>query len=287
MIKNVIHGIEINKIHCGDAVEVLTRIHSECIDMCLTSPPYDNIYTYHNYLSTDISKFNGYSFDFENIAKELYRIIKPGGVVVWVVGDAVIDGGESGSSFRQALYFKEIGFKLYDTMIYEKNSIGFPSKYRYQNIFEYMFVLSKGKPSTINLLKDKKNKWAGVTNWGDFTGRDKDGNRKVIHEPVTIGEYGIRNNIWRYNVGGKGQSSKDDIAFEHPAIFPEALAKDHILSWSNKGDVVLDPFMGSGTTAKMAMQYDRKFIGIEINQDYIKIANERIHNYLNGLGNYL
>ena len=254
--------IEINNIYQGDCVEVMKRIPDNFIDLTITSPPYDNIRDY-----------KGYKFDFESIAKELYRITKQGGVVVWIVGDAVINGGETGTSFRQALYFKEIGFTLYDTMIYEKNSL-MPSLVRYYQTFEYMFILSKGKPKTINLLKDKKNKWAGCKSFGERTQRGKDG--KLINIGVhTVSEYGIRTNIWRYSTG-MNYTTKDKFAFEHPAMFPEALVRDNILSWSNEGDLVFDPMCGSGTTLKMAKLTKRNYLGIEIAEEYIPIIKKRI-----------
>ena len=181
-----------------------------------------------------------------------------GGVVVWVIGDAVIKGSETGSSFRQALLFKELGFNLHDTMIYEKNSPAYPasaSGNRYTQIFEFMFVFSKGKPKTANLIIDKPNKWAGFK---DFSGK--------LKNPVPA--LSPRNNIWRFVTSFNG--------VKHPAPFPERLAGDHILTWSNIGDLVYDPFMGSGTTAKMALQNGRHFIGSEISATYCNIANDRI-----------
>ncbi len=251
----------INKIICGDCLEVMKAIPDKSVDLVITSPPYDNLRDY-----------KGYSFDFEGLAKELYRVIKDGGVMVWIVGDSIVDGSESGTSFKQALFFKEIGFNLYDTMIYEKNGSSFPDKTRYYQCFEYMFVLSKGIPKTKNLLCDRKNKWDG--SWGKRSRRNKEG-ELIVGDKIPYQEYGIRFNIWRYNTG-YGFTTKDEIAYEHPAIFPEALARDHILSWSNEGDVILDPMNGSGTTTKMAKLLKRNFIGIEISPEYCKIAEERL-----------
>jgi site-specific DNA-methyltransferase (adenine-specific) len=216
------------------------------IDLTLTSPPYD-----------DLREYNGYSFDFEAIANELYRVTKTDGVVVWVVGDATHKGSETGSSFKQALYFKSIGFKLHDTMIYEKNSPAYPARAdsnRYTQIFEYMFVFAKGK--VINqLICDKPNKWAGHK---DFSGK--------LKNPVP--DFSPRNNIWKYTTSFNG--------VKHPAPFPEQLAEDHILSWSRGGDIVYDPFMGSGTTAKMAKLHNRTYIGSEISKEYCDIAEARL-----------
>lgn len=196
---------------------------------------------------------------------------------MWVVGDSTEDGSESCSSFKQVLYFRECGFNLHDTMIYEKNSSAFPAartSKRYTQIFEYMFVFTKGKVrNDISLLCDKPNKWAGYTNWGNNTQYDKDGNLKQTNNIKPVPEFSLRNNIWKYSVGFNDKTG-------HPAVFPEKLAEDHILSWSNENDLVLDPFMGSGTTAKMALLNNRKFIGFEISKEYCDIANNRISELL-------
>ncbi len=254
----------INKIIPGDCVKIMKIIPDESIDFAITSPPYDNLRT-----------FKGYDFNFEVIAKELYRILKSGGVLVWIVGDATIKGSETGTSFRQALYFKDVcGFNLHDTMIYEKAGEPYPGVNRYTNVFEYMFVLSKGKPKTINLIKDKKNKWAGQSTFGSTSNRNKDGSIRVEGKRI-INEYGIRTNIWRY-ANGYGYGQTDDIAYKHPATFPEKLAKDHILTWTNDGDIVIDPMCGSGTACKMALLNKRKYIGIDVAQEYVELATKRL-----------
>ena len=246
-------------LRLGDCLEVMKSLPSQSIDLTVTSPPYDNLRTY-----------NGYSFDFEGIAKELYRVTKDGGVVVWVVGDATINGSETGTSFKQALYFKELGFNLHDTMIYEKDGIAVPDKNRYQQSFEYMFVLSKGKPKCLNLISDRKNVSFGRKVTG--TNRNADGTtRKKSCFGNPIKEFGIRWNIWRI------ASTKGNVKTGHPAMFPEQLANDHIVSWSNEGDTILDCFLGSGTTGKIAKQLNRKFIGIEISLEYLEIAKKRIN----------
>ena len=264
--------MKINKTYNENCLDTMSKIPNDFIDLTITSPPYDNLRTY-----------NGYSFDFESVAKELYRVTKQGGVVVWVVGDSTIKGSETGTSFKQALFFKEIGFNLHDTMIYEKNTSSFPSRKdgnRYTQIFEYMFVLSKGKPKTSNLICDKENKWAGHTNWGKNTKRGRDNDLKETSKIKPVPKFSPRNNIWKYTVGG-GFASSDKIASKHPAIFPEQLANDNIISWSNEGDLVYDPFMGSGTTAKMAILNNRNYIGSEISEEYCKIIEERLKQYEN------
>lgn len=256
-----------NKILQGDNIEVLKSFESESVDLVVTSPPYD-----------DLRKYNGFVIDVCNLSKELYRVMKKGGVVVWVVGDATKDGSETGSSFKQAIQFMESGFKLHDTMIYEKNTSSFPAKRngnRYTQIFEYMFVFSKGKPKTSNLICDKPNKWAGHVNWGKNTQRDKNNDLKVTSNIKPVPEFSPRNNIWKYNVGG-GFASTDKVASKHPAIFPEKLAEDHILTWSNEGDIILDPFGGSGTVAKMSLLNNREFIYIDVSKEYCDIARERL-----------
>lgn len=239
------------KLLQGDCLEVMKDIPDKSIDMILTSPPYDNLRDY-----------KGYTFDFEGIAKELYRVLKDGGVVVWVVGDATIKGSETGTSFKQALYFKEIGFNLHDTMIYAKQN---PVPYhhnRYNPQFEYMFVLSKGVPKTFNPIQENTK--------GFKTGKYRypDGSLKVANTPI-IKETKMLNNIWYYVVGGKGNN--------HPASFPEKLSEDHIVSWSNEGDIILDPMAGSGTTLKMAKKNNRNYVGIEISPEYIDIINKRLN----------
>ena len=240
-----------NQIYHGDSAEVLKTFEPDCIDLTVTSPPYDNLRTY-----------NGFTFDFETIAKELYRVTKPGGVVVWVVGDETKDFGESLTSFRQALYFQSCGFSI-ETMIYQKDRVTATGNMSlYLQAFEYMFVMFKGKPKTINLLRDRKNQ-AGKSN--GFGSRLPDGSKKL--EKYDIPEYGKRMNVWKINPSNEGL---------HPAPFPESLARDHILSWSNEGDIVLDCFCGSGTTPKQAKELSRQYVGIEISLEYVELINKRL-----------
>lgn len=258
--------IEINRNYNESNLETMAKMPNCFIDLTVTSPPYDNLRDY-----------KGYSFPFEEIAKELFRVTKQGGVVVWVVGDATVNGSETGTSFKQALYFMQCGFNLHDTMIYQKNGAAYPAgknSNRYSNVFEYMFVFSNGKPKTKNLIKDKPNKWAGSSTFGESTNRQKDGSLKSSGKRV-VGEFGYRDNIWQIN-NGKGFGS-DDIAIKHPAIFPEQLANDHIISWSNDGDLIYDCFMGSGTVAKMAIINKRNWIGSEISKEYCDIIEQRIN----------
>ncbi|AND75664.1 DNA methylase [Nostoc phage A1] len=252
----------LNKIHLGDCVQIMKSFPSAFIDLTVTSPPYD-----------DLRNYYGFSFDLETLISELYRCTKIGGVVVWVVADQTINGGESGNSFRQALDFMKHGFKLNDTMIYKKlHPKPEVTGYRYQPAFEYMFVFAKGTPKTFNPLKEPcKNAGQSYTK---STKTLKDGSKVGYNSPY-IRDTKIKSNIWEYSIGYM-QSSKDTIAFEHPAIFPEQLAEDHILSWSDSGETVFDPFMGSGTVAKVAFQLGRSYIGCEISEEYLAIAEKRL-----------
>ncbi len=236
--------MKLNTIYTENCLDTMAKMPNDFVDLVLTSPPYDNLRNY-----------EGYEFDFESIAKELCRVTK--NVLVWVVGDATIKGSETGTSFRQALFFMSLGFKLHDTMIYEKNSSAYPANRngnRYTQIFEYMFVFSKGEIPK-QLICDKPNKWAGHK---DFSGKLKN----------SVPDFSPRNNIWKYTTSFNG--------VKHPAPFPEQLAQDHIKSWSRENELVYDPFMGSGTTAKAAKDLNRNFIGSEISPNYTQIAIDRL-----------
>jgi len=250
--------IESNNIYPMDCIQLMGKMEDNCVDLTVTSPPYD-----------DLRNYKGYNFTFEEIAKQLYRITKDGGVVVWVVGDR-LNAGHSLTSFKQAIFFKEIGFNVHDVMIYKKKNTPFMRSNAYTNCFEYMFVLTKRKPKTFNPLKTKT-----VRNGYEMVVANKkaDGiNKKVLKE---LKKEKTRTNIWEYAVG-LGGSTKDRIAFKHPAVFPEKLAEDHILSWTNEGDLVFDPMCGSGTTCKVAKLHNRRYIGCDISEEYCKIAQERI-----------
>jgi site-specific DNA-methyltransferase (adenine-specific) len=261
-----------NQIYCADCVEFMAGMEENSVDLTITSPPYDNL--------RDLNE----DFDFEGVANGLYRVTKEGGVIVWVVGDATIDGSETGSSFRQALYFMEIGFNLHDTMIYHKTGTTFGSEGRYTQVFEYMFVFSKGKPKTFNPICDEPKMWEG--SWGTLSTRNKDGSltaRNLDNEGkgssgrAEGSEYGYkqRTNIWKIK-NGYGFGSRDDIAVLHPSSYPEQLARDMTISWSNPGDLVFDPMAGSGTTLKVSKMNSRNYLGVEINEEYCQIARKRL-----------
>lgn len=256
--------MERNQIICGDNCDELGKMPRECVDLVVTSPPYDDLRTY-----------GGHSWDFYGVAWQLKRVLKPGGVIVWVVADATKDGSETGTSFEQALHFKRLGLNLHDTMVWNKGSFSAVGSMavRYGPVFEYMFVFSDGLPKTFNPLIDRPNKCAGAIITG--TVRNSDGSVKA---KSTIGnmvkDIGQRFNVWDI------YPKRDNRADDHPAPFPEALARDHILSWSNEGDLVLDPFNGSGTTTKMARELGRDYIGIDVNEAYCEIARKRISQQL-------
>ncbi len=244
-----------NRIYNIDCLKGAKLLKNSSIDLTVTSPPYDNL-----------RKYNGFKWDFEGVASELYRITKDGGVVVWIVGDSCVNGSETGTSFKQALYFKEVGFRIYDTMIWSKGSPACPTEGRYYDIFEYMFIFSKGKPKTLNLLKDRKNKSAGTISNKETRSCREDS--KIKTEKRVVKEFSRRFNVWEISRGHNKT--------KHPAVFPEQLVNDHILSWSNEGDVVLDPFAGSGTTAKMSVLNNRQYLGFEISKEYCNMAETRI-----------
>lgn len=250
----------------GDCLEWMKRIVDGSIDLTVTSPPYDNLRVYGK-------AFDAAAFDWRGIINELYRLTAVGGVVVWVVGDATKNGGESLSSFEHALFARDCGFNQ-ETMIYSSGMAGAKgSNYLYAQTFEFMFVWTKGKrPLHGRLIRDHKNKYAGTKNTS--TRRRPNGKRRA--DRFITPEFSKRGNVWQYANGGG--VSGDWLCHRHPAPFPEALANDHIISWSNAGDTVFDPMMGSGTTGKMAIRNGRNFIGIEIDPDYFQIAETRIKN---------
>ena len=257
------------KLLQGDCLELMKSMPDNKIDLTVTSPPYDNLRTYNGNIEQ-------WSFEkFKLIAKELYRITVNGGVVVWVVGDSTIKGSESGTSFKQALYFKEIGFNLHDTMIYKKKNPIPQNHNRYEQCFEYMFVLSKGKPKTFNAIRTPTKNAGKSFDWGNRKTKmdDSQCRRHRNSEIIEVNATKIHDNIFEYSIGG-GKTG-------HPAVFPEQLAEDHIISWSNENDIVFDPFMGSGTTGKMAVLNNRDFIGVELDEEYFNIAKERIEYEIN------
>lgn len=247
-----------NKFYIGDAVNILNSFPEEIVDLTVTSPPYE-----------DLRNYNGYRFQADEILSSIYRVLKQCGVCIWVVGDK-INGGRSLISFEHAFIARERGFTVHDVMIYQKKNTPFMRSNAYTNCYEYMFVFTKGKPKTFNPIKipTKRN---GLETSVFNKGPDAINKKR----PVELKKEKTKTNIWSYAVG-LGGSTSDRIAFKHPAIFPEKLAEDHILSWSNENDIVLDPMCGSGTTCKMAKLNKRRWIGIDVSDEYIDIAKERL-----------
>lgn len=246
----------------GDCVETLRTKAGDLYHLCVTSPPYDHLRTY-----------GGHTWDFHATAKELYRVMCEGGIVCWNVGDAVVNGSESLSSFKQAIYFVEAcGFKLHDTMIYAKSNFGHPERIRYHQLFEYVFILSKGKPRCFNPIKDKKNAYAGTGTWGRNSVREANG-EMTLRKRNLITEYGMRGNIWTGKTSGQERGTSGSI---HPAKMPDWLARDLIRSWSNEGNTVIDPLAGSGTTAKAAIGLKRRAVSIDSNLEYINLMRSQV-----------
>ena len=258
--------MELNKVYNMNCLDGMKLMNENSVDLTVTSPPYD-----------DLRKYKGYSFDFEPIARELYRVTKEGGIVVWVVGDGHDkNGSETLTSFKQGLYFKDIGFNMHDTMIYQKNSYPFPPSYRYCQQFEYMFVLSKGKPMTHN-LQMVKTKWQKKTSEISTTRMPNGETKEMKYEKGK--DTRIMDNVWLIDTGYM-RTTKDKFAYKHPAMFPEEMCQRHILAWSNENDIIFDPFMGSGTTAKMASLNNRKWIGFEMSEEYCNITKNRIESII-------
>lgn len=267
------HNIRINEIHNECCLTGMGGMDDGSVDMVVTSPPYDDLREYHNN--------NAWNHDFfKDVATQLSRVLKPGGIIAWNVADQTINGGETGSSFRQALFFMDkCGLRLHDTMIYAKTGVAFasgPHSVRYTQKFEFVFILSKGRPKTINLIQDKPNKWAGACSWGKASVRKTNGDiQKSASKTKVVRDFGVRDNIWLIkNSGGFGQKNKN--AYKHPATMPEELARGHIISWSNPEDIVFDPFMGSGTTARVAMEEGRQYVGFEIDKEYATLAKQML-----------
>ncbi len=249
-------------LYCGDCLEVMRELPSESVQCVVTSPPYDNLRVY-----------GGHSWDFECVAHELKRVVCDGGIVCWNVGDSVVDGSETLTSFKQAIYFKDMaGFRVHDTMIYRKRNFSHPERMRYHQIFEYVFIFSNGEPRCFNPIRDKRNRWSGSGTFGKNTIRERDGSMTTRKRNI-INELGIRGNVWDCKTAGQENVCK---ALPHPAMMPFDLCRDLILSWSNPGDTVFDPFFGSGTTGAACVQTGRKCIGIEVNKEYCEIAAKRI-----------
>ena len=269
MRENLLPGIELVN---GDCAAVLPGLPPA--DLILTSPPYDGM-----------REYGGYSdaFDFDAVAAACVANLAPGGLLVWVVADQIVDGGDSGTSFRQALSFMGLGLTLHQPMIYQRWSLSGMRKKAYYKDFEYMFVFSKGKLKTANILEDKRNLATGGRKASKMSGLGRSGDNQNSYLGLTGGivpEYGRRGSVWYYNAGKYAGNLKGDLDYqtlaEHPAIFPQRLARNHILSWTNPGDLVIDPMVGSGTTLRAAADFGRRAVGIEINPEYCDLIRQRL-----------
>ena len=266
MRENLLPGIELVN---GDCAAVLPELPPA--DLILTSPPYDNLREYGGHNN---------AFRFDAVAAACIANLAPGGVLVWVTKDTTAGGKESGTSFRQVCSFMDLGLDLHHTMIYECWSLAGMRGDAYFSQFFYMFVLSQGKPRTANMIKDKFNAKGGMVERGSFKGRHKDSKSGAGGAPYRIHPIGKRGNIWRYDTVPNSDGMNGDLggkALEiHPARFPPQLARDHILSWTNPGDLVIDPMVGSGTTLRAAEDLVRRAIGIEINPEYCDLIRRRM-----------
>lgn len=248
------NGIE---IYHGDCREILPSLPK--VDLVVTSPPYGSVRDYVRYEGVDTLA----------VLAELACMLIEGGVIVWNTADQVTEGSETGQSFREALHVMSQGLRLHDTMIYCREGVNFPDANRYHPAFEYMFVFSKGAPRCFNGIRDRKNKWGGTTVHG--TQRERDGRMTVPSQNGSlIPDIGLRLNWWIL------KPASTEPTLDHPARMPISMAQAHVQSWCNAGDLVLDPFMGSGTTLRAAKDLGRKAIGIEICEAYCEIAANRL-----------
>lgn len=246
----------------GDCVERMRRLKRASIQLCVTSPPYDNLRTY-----------GGFAWDFEKTALQLYRVLCEGGIVCWNIGDSVVDGSETLTSSKQKIFFHEkAGFRVHQTLIYQKRNFSHPASSRYHSCFEYIFVLSKDAPRVWNPITDRRNLTAGsVGNLGVNTFTEADGSKSEREKKITT-EFGKRHDVWLGNTRGQDEMCE---SLPHPAMMPKWLAHDLILSFSNAGDAVLDPFAGSGTTGAQALELGRKAVLIELKEEYLSAIEKQ------------
>lgn len=260
---NLLSFDQMNRIHLDDCVGGMRGLPDGCIPLTVTSPPYDNLRQYGNH-----------PFDFEAVARELWRVTAPGGVVVWVVQDEIVDGSETGTTCRQQLFFQTLGFRVHNRIVMVNPGSRWPGKIRYGVALELAIVLSKGAPRTVRLLRDSPNKHAGRLK--TFVRRNWKGDTEQTGpKAYPVGTWGVRGNVWVYS-RGFNQSSKDKRDFDHPALMPEEMAEDLIVSFSKPGELVFDPFTGAGTTAKMAFLNNRRYLGYEVHEPYYRRALERL-----------
>jgi site-specific DNA-methyltransferase (adenine-specific) len=251
----------VNQILQTDCVQGMQQLPDCCIPLTVTSPPYDHFRAY-----------GGHRFDFEAVAKELWRITMKGGIVVWVVQDQVVKGSFTGTKHRQAIYFQELGFGIHNELTMVTLNSRIPQKVRYTPTSHTAFVLAKGHPRAVNLLRDKPNKQAGMYK-PTWSRRTREGNRETGSYGKEVARFGLRSDVWVYLVGNNVTTTDGT---KHPALMPEEMAEDLIVSWSRPGDLVFDPFAGAGTTCKMAMLNHRHYLGMEIHEPYVHVAKARL-----------
>lgn len=253
----------INTIICGDAVEVLKTLPDESVDLVVTSPPYDELRVY-----------NGFSLDLHAVGVELYRVMKDGGIVAMVIQDSTKDFGKSLTSFRTIVdWCDNIGFKLFETCIYHKNGTeGAWWKSRFRVDHEYMPIFLKGrKPQYFNKEPLKIPSKHGGKVMSGSGNRKTDGTTTAVVRRE-INPMKCRGTVWDYLMAG----DKNPLKRRHPAVFPDKIPFDFIKCFCPEGGVVLDPFVGSGSTAVMAKVLERKYIGIDISREYCDLAEERL-----------
>ena len=255
--------IQVNKIICEDNITYLKTLPDECIDFVITSPPYDALRDY-----------NGYKLDLHGLGVELLRVLKDGGICVMVIQDSTRDFAKSLTSFRTIVdWCDNIGFRLFECNIYNRQGTeGAWWKKRFRVDHEYMPIFLKGKRPQYfdkeNIKIPSKHGGKIMTGANIRTKNGQTGSRKVKINPTkcpgTVMTFGN-------TCGGESK-----LKSKHPAVFPNMLAYDMIECFCPEDGTVLDPFNGSGTTTLAAKCLGRNYIGIDVSEEYNKIARERL-----------
>lgn len=265
IIFNSFGEFELNEIYCIDCVEGMKKIPDNSVDIVVTSPPYDGIRDY-----------NGFNFDLHETGRGLIRILKEGGIVAMVIQDQTKNFGKTLTSFKTIIdWCDNIGFKLFECVIYRKHgSEGAWWTNRFRVDHEYMPIFLKGeKPQYFNKENLKVPSIHGGKVMTGSGSRRTDGKTNArVTRPINTMK--CRGTIWNYLMAG----DKDPIKRQHPAPFPDQIPLDFIECFCPPGGVVLDPFMGSGSTAVAAKKLNRKYIGFDTSEEYIKIAHARLRN---------
>lgn len=247
----------------GDACEILPTIRESSVDLTVFSPPYDGLRDYKGKPS----------FDMAVLGREILRVTKEGGVCCMVIQDATKNGAKSLTSFRTACLFADLGWRLFECCIYSR--AGVPGAWwtkRFRVDHEYIFIFTRGDGLPRRFDKTSlmvESKYAGITAGG--TKRTTKGDFVAIKKTV-ISPLKCRGTIWHY---AASNTERNKTKSEHPATYPDSLARDIISCFSKEGDLVLDPMMGSGTTGIASVNMGRRFLGIEISVQYMEIAKRR------------